>query len=61
MRHVRLGRTDLRVSAIAFGSWAFGGDWGAADLQEGRDAIHHALDLGINLLDTGPHPEGMEQ
>ena len=29
MRQVRLGQTDLRVSAIAFGTWAFGGDWGA--------------------------------
>jgi aryl-alcohol dehydrogenase-like predicted oxidoreductase len=30
----------------------FGGDWGAADLEESRDAIHHALDVGINLFDT---------
>jgi 4'-phosphopantetheinyl transferase N-terminal domain/Aldo/keto reductase family len=32
--------------------WAFGGDWGAADLAESRNAIHHALDVGINLFDT---------
>lgn len=52
MRQVRLGRTDLQVSAIAFGTWAFGGDWGAADLQDSKDAIHHALELGINFFDT---------
>jgi aryl-alcohol dehydrogenase-like predicted oxidoreductase len=52
MRQVRLGETDLQVSTIAFGTWAFGGDWGAADLQEGRAAIHRALDLGINFFDT---------
>jgi hypothetical protein len=26
MRQVRLGQTDLKVSAVAFGTWAFGGD-----------------------------------
>jgi aryl-alcohol dehydrogenase-like predicted oxidoreductase len=52
VRHVRLGQTDLQVSAIAFGTWAFGGDWGAADLQDSKDAIHRALELGINLFDT---------
>jgi aryl-alcohol dehydrogenase-like predicted oxidoreductase len=52
MRQVRLGQTDLQVSVVAFGTWAFGGDWGAADLQESKDAIQHALELGINLFDT---------
>jgi hypothetical protein len=52
MRQVRLGQTDLQVSAIAFGTWAFGGEWGAADLQESKDVIQHALELGINFFDT---------
>jgi aryl-alcohol dehydrogenase-like predicted oxidoreductase len=52
MRHVRLGQTDLRVSPIAFGTWAFGGDWGDTDVEENRDTIHHALALRINLFDT---------
>jgi aryl-alcohol dehydrogenase-like predicted oxidoreductase len=51
MRTVQLGQTDLQVSAIAFGTWAFGGDWGQADVQESKDAIHHALELGVNLFD----------
>jgi aryl-alcohol dehydrogenase-like predicted oxidoreductase len=52
MRHVRLGQTNLQVSEIACGTWSFGGDWGAADLQTGKDTIHRALELGINLFDT---------
>ena len=52
MRQVRLGQTDLQVSAIAFGTWSFGGDWGPADLEASKQTIHHALDLGINLFDT---------
>jgi aryl-alcohol dehydrogenase-like predicted oxidoreductase len=52
VRRVRLGQTDLQVSAIAFGTWSFGGEWGPADLQAGKDAIHHALAVGINFFDT---------
>ena len=52
MRYVRLGKTDLEVSTIAFGTWAFGGEWGAFDEKDARDAIHHALDLGVTLFDT---------
>ncbi|MEW6059727.1 MAG: aldo/keto reductase [Actinomycetota bacterium] len=52
MRYVRLGKTDLEVSAIAFGTWAFGGDWGPFDAGEAKGAIHRALDLGITFFDT---------
>ena len=52
MRYVRLGKTELEVSAIAFGTWAFGGDWGSFDAHESRAAIHHALDLGVTFFDT---------
>lgn len=52
MRYVRLGKTDLDVSAIAFGTWAFGGEWGSFDEDEARGAIHHALDLGVTFFDT---------
>lgn len=52
MRQVRLGQTNLQVSAIAFGTWAFGGEWGAVDLQDSKDTIQQALELGINFFDT---------
>src|SRR5256885_16627621 len=52
MRYVRLGKTELEVSAIAFGTWAFGGDWGSFDAHESKAAIQHALDLGVTFFDT---------
>ncbi|MEA3076139.1 MAG: hypothetical protein QOF60_1047 [Actinomycetota bacterium] len=52
MRYVRLGKTGMEVSAIALGTWAFGGEWGAFDEAEARAAIHRALDLGVTLFDT---------
>lgn len=61
----RLGRSDLKVSAIGLGCWAIGGPfdvrsegyvgpmgWGQVDDDESIRAIHEALDLGINLFDT---------
>jgi aryl-alcohol dehydrogenase-like predicted oxidoreductase len=52
MRYVRLGKTELEVSAVAFGTWAFGGDWGSFDEDESKAAIRHALDLGVTFFDT---------
>jgi aryl-alcohol dehydrogenase-like predicted oxidoreductase len=34
MERVRLGKTELQVSPIAFGTWSFGGDWGRFDTDE---------------------------
>src|SRR2546425_2315510 len=52
MRYVRLGKTNLEVSAIAFGTWAFGGEWGAFEAGEAKGTIKRALDAGITLFDT---------
>jgi hypothetical protein len=52
MNRVRLGRSDLRVSPIAFGTWQLGGDWGATDENAAIAAIRHAADSGINFFDT---------
>jgi aryl-alcohol dehydrogenase-like predicted oxidoreductase len=52
MDQVRLGRTGLRVSPIAFGAWQLGGEWGEFDQREAIAAIHHARELGIDLFDT---------
>lgn len=52
MEYTRLGKTDLQVSRIAFGTWAFGGDWGQFDLEQSQAAIRKAFDLGINFFDT---------
>lgn len=52
MERVRLGRTELQVSRIAFGSWELGGDWGATDEQAAVTAVRHAADQGVNVFDT---------
>jgi aryl-alcohol dehydrogenase-like predicted oxidoreductase len=52
-----LGNSDLHVTPIGFGAWAIGGGdwqfgWGEQDDRESIDAIHRALELGINWIDT---------
>lgn len=50
-----LGNSRIRASVIAFGAWAIGGfKWGGADERVSTEAIHCALDEGINLFDTAP-------
>ena len=60
MRPVRLGQTELQVSAIAFGTWAFGGDWGAADVHLSQEDLGEIDAILADALPVwGPHPEGM--
>jgi aryl-alcohol dehydrogenase-like predicted oxidoreductase len=52
-----LGRTGLQVTRIGFGAWAIGGGgwefgWGPQDDEDSLAAIHHALELGVNWIDT---------
>ena len=52
-----LGNSDLHLTRIGFGAWAIGGGdwafaWGPQDDNESIAAIHKALDLGINWIDT---------
>ena len=53
MQYRTLGRTGLRVSEIGFGAMTIGGEiFGATDDQESLRALHRAIDLGINFIDT---------
>ena len=52
MEYRELGTTGYRVSTISFGAWAIGGSWGAVDDAESVAALHRAIDLGVNLIDT---------
>jgi aryl-alcohol dehydrogenase-like predicted oxidoreductase len=52
MEYVKLGRTELQVSRICFGTWQFGGDWGRMDLEQSKGAVRRALEFGINFFDT---------
>ena len=42
----------MRVSEISLGTWAFGGDWGTVGEDDAYAALNHAVDLGVNFLDT---------
>src|SRR2546430_15664917 len=52
MQRVRLGKTELQVSPIAFGTWSFGGEWGRFDTDEAKATVARAVELGITLFDT---------
>lgn len=52
MQYRRLGRTGYVVSAVSFGAWAIGADWGAVDDAQSMQTLHRAVDLGINFFDT---------
>ena len=52
-----LGNSDLQLTPIGFGAWAIGGGnwefaWGPQDDDESVFAIHKALDVGFNWIDT---------
>lgn len=52
-----LGNSDLQLTSIGFGAWAIGGGnwefaWGPQDDDESIGAIHRALELGVNWIDT---------
>ena len=53
MEYRTLGRTGWKISEIGFGSWGIGGsDWGATDDKASLAALHKAIDLGVNFIDT---------
>jgi aryl-alcohol dehydrogenase-like predicted oxidoreductase len=52
MKYRQLGRAGMDVSEIGFGAWAIGGSWGPQNERDSIDALHKALDLGVNFIDT---------
>lgn len=52
MQYRTLGRTGWEVSAISFGAWAIGGAWGTVKDDESIAALHKAIDMGVNFIDT---------
>jgi len=52
-----LGSTGMEITRVGFGAWAVGGggfewSWGAQEDEDSIAAIHHALELGVNWIDT---------
>jgi aryl-alcohol dehydrogenase-like predicted oxidoreductase len=52
MKYRTFGRLGWQVSEIGFGAWAIGGGWGTQRDEESLAALHRALDLGVNFIDT---------
>ncbi len=53
----QLGNSDLQLTSIGFGAWAIGGadwqfSWGHQEDSDSIEAIHRALDAGVNWIDT---------
>jgi aryl-alcohol dehydrogenase-like predicted oxidoreductase len=55
MEYRTLGRTGIKVSEIGYGCWGIaGGMWKGAVEAESLRALHRAVDLGLNFIDTAP-------
>ena len=58
MQKRTLGNSELEITPVGLGTWALGGPgewgWGPQDDQNSIEAIRHAIDSGINWLDTAP-------
>lgn len=53
----KLGNSDLQITPVGFGAWAIGGSgwefaWGSQDDKDSITAIHQALEMGVNWIDT---------
>ena len=55
MQYRTLGKTGLEVSVISFGAAPLGSEYRNIDESEGISAVHTALDLGVNFIDTSPY------
>jgi aryl-alcohol dehydrogenase-like predicted oxidoreductase len=52
MKTVSLGRSDLRVGQIGLGCMGMSEFYGPSDEAESIRTLHHALEIGVNFLDT---------
>jgi aryl-alcohol dehydrogenase-like predicted oxidoreductase len=53
----KLGNSEIKITPVGFGAWAIGGSgwefaWGPQDDADSIAAIHRALELGVNWIDT---------
>jgi aryl-alcohol dehydrogenase-like predicted oxidoreductase len=52
MQYRELGRTGWQISTVSFGAWAIGAAWGSVEDKDSLAALHRAVDLGVNFIDT---------
>jgi len=53
MQYRTLGRTGFSISEIGYGAWGIGrGLWQGAKDEDSLAALRHAIELGLNFIDT---------
>ncbi len=55
MEYRKLGRTDLQVSVLGFGTAPLGNVYGTTEPSQGERAVHFAIESGINFFDSSPY------
>jgi aryl-alcohol dehydrogenase-like predicted oxidoreductase len=62
MNHRELGKTGLKLPVLSFGASSLGQEFRQVDVGEALQAVHAALDLGMNFIDTSPfYGRGMSE
>lgn len=55
MEYREIGKTGMKVSHISFGASSLGGVFHSLKENEGIEAVHTAVDHGINFIDVSPY------
>src|SRR6202167_1922847 len=50
-----LGNTGLTLPILSFGASSLGAEFRDVDINEALRAVHVAIDLGMNFIDTSPY------
>src|SRR5258706_13749872 len=62
MNHRPLGKTGLQLPVLSFGASSLGAEFRSIDIDEAMRAVHVALELGMNFIDTSPfYGRGMSE
>ncbi len=54
MEYRKLGKTNQQVSVLGFGASPLGNVFDVVEEQAGIDAVHYAIDHGVNFFDVAP-------
>ncbi|MDE6768900.1 MAG: aldo/keto reductase [Muribaculaceae bacterium] len=55
MEYREIGKTGMKVSALSFGASSLGSVFRATKESEAIEAVHTAIDNGINFIDVSPY------
>ena len=55
MEYRELGKTGLQISALGFGASSLGGVFHSLEEKQGIEAVHTAVNGGINFIDVSPY------